>query len=58
MQLRNTDGYIPRHFCTDAEVKALLTTGNALGALAARVASLWRRWHDGDGAHAGAAPQH
>lgn len=43
MHLRNTDGYIPRQFCTDAEVKALLTSGNAVGALAARVVGLWRR---------------
>lgn len=46
MYLRNTDGYVPRHFCSAAEVQALVARGDALGAFAVRALDLYLRWQD------------
>lgn len=46
MYVRNTDGYVPRYFCSAAEAEALLARGTALGAFAIRAAELYRQWQD------------
>lgn len=46
MYVRNTEGFVPRHFRSAAEVQALVARGDALGAFALRARDLYLRWQD------------